>query len=114
MAQTTGKHPLDAWLDLAIDEGLETVFEIQPPESPQEMNQLGEALVDPYSHISVSDGGAHTRFLTISMWPIYWLATWVRDRELVSLEEGVHKMSALPAWLADFKNRGTLPGWRLG
>ena len=108
MAQATGKHPLDAWLDLAIDEGLETVFEIQPPESPQEMNQLGEALVDPYSHISVSDGGAHTRFLTIAMWPVYWLATWVRDRELVSLEEGVYKMSALPAWLADFKNRGTL------
>ena len=56
----------------------------------------------------MSDGGAHTRFLVNSVWPVYFLAHWVRDRELMSLEQAHYKMSALPAWFSDMKNRGTL------
>ena len=37
-----------------------------------------------------------------------FLNCWVRDRQLVSLEQAHYKMSALPAWLANFKGRGTL------
>src|SRR5678816_4806492 len=37
-----------------------------------------------------------------------FLSYWVRDRQLVSLEQAHYKMSALPAWLANFKGRGTL------
>ena len=63
---------------------------------------------NPYVHISLSDGGAHTRFLTTSEWPVYFLAHWIRDKELMTLEEAHQKISAMPAWFADFKNRGTL------
>ena len=106
MAQAAGKHPVDAFLDLALDEDLETEF-----------GHLGEApdpdvqaahIKNPYVHISLSDGGAHTRFLTTSEWPIHFLAHWIRDKELMTLEEAHHKISAMPAWFADFKNRGTL------
>jgi N-acyl-D-aspartate/D-glutamate deacylase len=59
----------------------------------------------------MSDGGAHTRFLTLSTWPVWWLSYWVRDRGLFTLEQAHFKMSALPAWITDFKDRGTLrPG----
>ena len=105
LGDALGKHPLDAWLDLAIDEEMETVFSTVFSEGGEE---LARALKDPYSHISFSDGGAHTRYLTSAIWPVLWLSYWLRDKEIMSLEEGIYKMSALPAWLADFKGRGTL------
>ena len=108
LAEATGKHPLDAMLDLALDEDLETEFEIPPPESEEDMRIRAERFKDPHTHISVSDGGAHTRYSTNTTWPVWWLAHWVRDREIMTLEEAHYKMSALPAWLTDFNGRGTL------
>jgi N-acyl-D-aspartate/D-glutamate deacylase len=106
IARMEGKHPLDVFLDLALDENLETEF--SHPSNPEERDADPNYIKSPYSHISVSDGGAHTRFLTSSLWPIYFLAHWIRDQELMTLEEAHYKMSAYPAWFADFKNRGTL------
>src|SRR2546428_14013608 len=37
LAERTGKHPLDAFLDLALDEGLETEFLIPPPDTEDEL-----------------------------------------------------------------------------
>ena len=108
VAEMTGKHPLDAFVDLALDEDLDTEFLIPPRNSPEELTQRGQEFMDPHSHISVSDGGAHTRFLTISTWPVEWLSFWVRDREVMTLEQAHYKMSAYPAWFTDFKDRGTL------
>ena len=109
IAGMEGVHPLDAFLDLALDEGLETLFN-QPGEGSmtRDENARAERIKNPYVHISVSDGGAHTRFLTQSTWPVYFLGHWIRDEEIMSLEQGHYKISALPAWFADFKDRGTL------
>ena len=107
LAEMTGKDPLDAFLDLGLDEDLLTEFTHETvPE--QEEATLERSIKNPYAHISASDGGAHTRFLTVSMWPVHWLYYWVRDRDIMSVEQAHYKMSALPAWLAGFKNRGTL------
>ncbi len=106
IAQEQGKDPLDAFLDLALDEDLETEF--GHPAAAQGDDARADRITNPYVHISVSDGGAHTRFLTNSVWPVYFLAHWVRDRELMTLEQAHAKISAFPAWFADFKNRGTL------
>ena len=107
IAQTEGKHPVDAFLDLALDEDLETEFSLTAlPPGYEELQ--GERIKNPYAHISLSDGGAHTRFAADSVWPIYFLSHWIRDRELMTLEQAHYKISALPAWFADFKNRGTL------
>ena len=106
IAKMEGKHPLDAMLDLAIDEQLQTMF--SHPAGANDEKQLEAAIKNPYSHISVSDGGAHTRFTSLAIWPIYFLAHWVRDKEAVSLEQAHYKISALPAWFAPFRDRGTL------
>ena len=109
MGEMENKHPLDSFLDLALDEGLETEFS-HPVVSYDEKAMEGR-ITSPFSHVSVSDGGAHTRYLTISNWPVYFLSHWIRDREIMSLEQGHYKISGLPAWIGDFKGRGTLrPG----
>ncbi|CAI8019157.1 hypothetical protein GBAR_LOCUS11536 [Geodia barretti] len=106
IAAAEGKHPLDVFLDIALDEDLETEF--AHPAGGQGDDARAERLTNPYVHISVSDGGAHTRFLVNSVWPVYFLAHWIRDNELMTLEQAHQKMSALPAWFSDMKGRGTL------
>jgi len=107
IADMENKHPVDAMFDLALDENLETEFSHLVAGD----TRLEEAVLNPHSHISVSDGGAHTRYLTISQWPIHFLSHWIRDKEIMTLEQGHVKMSQYPAWFADFKDRGTLrPG----
>ena len=105
IAAAEGKDPVDAFLDLALDEDLETEF-AHPAGGSRE--EEPEYISSPYSHVSVSDGGAHTRFLVNSLWPVYFLGHWIRDKNLMTLEQGHQKISALPAWFADMKNRGTL------
>jgi len=106
IARMEGKHPVDAFLDLALDEALETEFSHAAAAQADETR--AQRIQSPYSHVSVSDGGAHTRFLTNSVWPVYFLTHWVRDKGMMSLEQAHSKMSAFPAWFADFKDRGTV------
>ena len=106
IAEAEGKDGLDVLLDLALDEDLETEF--AHPAGNTAFDKIGEAIAKPYTHISVSDGGAHTRFLVSSIWPVYFLAHWIREENLMTLEQAHQKMSALPAWFSDMKNRGTL------
>lgn len=106
LAARQQKHPLDALLDLALDEALQTTFSHLLANRGDET--LARRITSPYSHISLSDGGAHIRYLTLSTWPVHFLSYWARDKQLVTLEQAHYKMSALPAWLANFKGRGTL------
>jgi N-acyl-D-aspartate/D-glutamate deacylase len=96
LAARTGKDPVDAWLDFALSEDLKTEFGLIDFVNGDK-NAVGEILKHPYTHLSVSDGGAHTKYLTISAWPTYFLSHWIRDEKLMSLEDAHWKMSALPA-----------------
>ena len=106
IAQQQNKHPLDAFLDLALEEDLQMVFTHAVAFRGEE--KLAQRIANPFSHISLSDGGAHVRYLTASMWPVHFLTHWIRDRALMSLEQAHYKMSAYPAWIADYKDRGVL------
>ena len=108
MAEAMGKAPLDAFLDLALDEGLNTEFANPPRDSEDALKAHEKKITDPLSHVSQSDGGAHTRFSMLSNWPVHWLSFWIRDREIMSLEQAHYKISTFPAWLASFNDRGTL------
>ena len=59
LAVATGGHPLDAFLNLALDEGLETEFEIPPRNSADDVKLREQRFKAPYAPISQSDGGAH-------------------------------------------------------
>jgi N-acyl-D-amino-acid deacylase len=107
LAHMTGKHPMDAMLDLALDEDLRTEFTFTPA-AGTDPKAVGEILNHAYTHPCVSDGGAHTRYQTLGSWPVTFLATRVRDQQMMSLEKAHYKMSGLPAWIAGFTDRGIL------
>ena len=106
IAKMTGKHPVDAMLDLALDEDLRTEFKADP-QAGTDPKAVAEILNHPYTHPCVSDGGAHVRYVTMGTWPVNFL-TWVRDQGEMSLEKGHYKISALPAWIAGITDRGIL------
>ncbi len=107
IAKMTGKHPVDVFIDLAIDEDLQTEFGSREFNVEAE-KRIDEGLLDPYTHISTSDGGAHVRFQANARWPVDFLAYWIREREIMTLEQAHHKMSAYPAWILGIPDRGSI------
>ena len=103
VARRQKKHPADAFLDLAVSDDLKTLFAAQGLHTAHP-----EILKHEATHISLSDGGAHTRYQAANTWPTHFLAHWIRDEKLMSIEDGIYKMSALPAWIAGFRDRGIL------
>jgi len=110
-AALMGVHPVDAMLDIAVADDLGTVFFAASPAGSS--NLIDEILADPYVLLGVSDGGAHTKFFTAGRYPTETLAHHVRERELMTLEDAHWRLSALPASLAGFRDRGTVRVGRL-
>jgi N-acyl-D-amino-acid deacylase len=109
VAEVLGKHPVDAMLDIAVADGLRTEFFAAPPNVS--LANLKDIIDDPYVLFGVSDGGAHTKFFTAGRYPTETLCKLVREHTMLSLEEAHWRLSALPATLAGFENRGVLrPG----
>ena len=106
VAELTGKHPVDALLDIAVADDLATAFFVAPPQGSSDL--LREIVQDPYIVFGVSDGGAHTKFLTAGRYPTETLTQQVRANDWISLEEAHWRLSNLPATLAGFDDRGTV------
>jgi len=104
--QKMGKDPVDVMLDMAVEEMLETGFFAAPPNG--KIEYLKEIVDDPYVLFGVSDGGAHTKFLTAGRYPTETLCKVVREHNMISLEEAHWRLSALPAMVAGFTGRGVL------
>ena len=62
IAEQLGKHPIDTLLDIAVADKLKTEFFAAPPNVSTK--HLQEIVDDPFVLFGVSDGGAHTKFLT--------------------------------------------------
>ncbi|HJY84928.1 MAG TPA: amidohydrolase family protein [Candidatus Binatia bacterium] len=107
IAKEQGKHPVDALLDLAVEEDLKTEFAMQDSLNANE-EAVGEILKHPLTLIGASDGGAHTKFLTLGKYPTHFLAHWVRDRQIMSLEEAHWRLSTMLGWAIGIRDRGWL------
>jgi len=105
-AAQTGKHPVDVMLDLAVSEDLKTEF--FAPAVNQNMDLMKELIDTPHIAFGVSDGGAHTKFLTAGRFPTEGIVKYVREKQWMSLEQIHWRLSALPAFCAGFKDRGFL------
>jgi N-acyl-D-amino-acid deacylase len=109
LAQAQGKHPLDALLDLAVEEGLNTVFVLG--EINTDTEAVGEMLRSPYAVVGLSDGGAHVQFHSNVSNPTRLLGYWVRDKGIMSLEQAVRRLTFDSASAFGIFDRGLLqPG----
>jgi N-acyl-D-amino-acid deacylase len=106
IAKREGKHEVDAFLDVALAGGLKSGFETKMIMTPPE--GMKEIATSPVALPGVSDGGAHTKFVTTGRYPTELIAYWVREHKIMSLEEAHWRLSAYPAMAAGLKGRGSL------
>ena len=112
-AERTGKHPVDAMLDLAVADDLRTEFYAPGPN--QNMEFMKEMIDYPYLIPGVSDGGAHTKFFTGGQYPTEFLAWLVRELQDVESRGSALAVSALCRRMcAGFRDRGSAARRRAG
>ncbi len=110
MAAMRNQKPIDAFLDLALDENLETIF--WNANNGGDWNAMGEILRSPYVLIGTSDAGAHVLFGADFGYGTILLGLWVRERQVMSLEQAIHKLTFHPASIFGLQGRGLLrPGY---
>lgn len=105
-AEAVGTTPAALWLDLldATDGGCLLVWPFLN-QTPAEVEHL---LGDPNVVLGLADAGAHVGQIMDASQPTWFLAHWVRDRGLYSLEEGIARLTSIPADLFAMPDRGVL------
>jgi N-acyl-D-amino-acid deacylase len=106
IAKAMGKDPVDTFLDITVQDDLENEFTLATFNNRPE--RMREILANPDILIGLGDGGAHVDMLCDSGYPTFLLGTWVRDQGVLSLEEGVRRLTSDPADFFGIKDRGRL------
>ncbi|HTO48884.1 MAG TPA: amidohydrolase family protein [Burkholderiales bacterium] len=106
IARAQGKDPLDALLDLALAEDLDTVFVALLLNSDEDA--VARLIRHPHSLVSLSDAGAHLTFFNDAGFGLHLLGHWVRERGALTLAEGVRKLTSEPARVFGIRGRGRL------
>ena len=106
IAQRLGKDPLDAMLDLALDEDLATIFTAQLLNSDEAA--VARLLNHPHSLISLSDAGAHLTFFNDAGFGLHLLGHWVRERGAMRLQDAVRRLTHQSAEIFGMPGRGLL------
>ena len=109
IAEARGKDPADTILDIALADGLETLFDF--PVMNQDPEGVRPLVTDPRFLIGLSDGGAHVDQLCDAGYATYLLGKWVRERQALTLEEGVRRLTSEVATFFGVPDRGVIaPG----
>jgi len=106
IAAESGLDPLDAMLDLALADGLATVFTAQLLNSDEEA--VGRMLNHPDSIVSLSDAGAHLTFFNDAGFGLHLLGHWVREVGAMTLPEAVRRLTSHPASVLGLAGRGRI------
>jgi N-acyl-D-amino-acid deacylase len=109
-ARRRGVDPVEAMIDIALEHDFD-VFFVQHLMS-QDEDDLLELMRHPRTAMCFSDSGAHVSQIFDSSIYTHLLAYWVRERQLLPLEEAVSMITARPADIWRLRGRGRLvPGY---
>jgi N-acyl-D-amino-acid deacylase len=106
LAARQNADPVDAFFDLALKEDLETGF-------VGKLFQNVDAGVAPLlkhraSVVTLSDAGAHLLYMCDAGFGLHFLAHWVRETGVFSLQEGIRRLTSQPAQRFRIPGRGRL------
>ena len=106
IAKAQGKDGVDTFLDLTLQDDLEIEFTLST--FNHRVDRMKEILANPDILIGLGDGGAHVDMLCDSGYPTYLLGTWVREHQVLTLEQGVRRLTSDPADFYGIRDRGRL------
>jgi N-acyl-D-amino-acid deacylase len=109
VAELQHKHPVDAFLDLAIAENLELGITVQLINADQ--NAVAKLITQPEVMIGLSDAGAHVSQHCEAGSPTYMLREWVYKNPVLSLETAIKRVTSEPADFLGLSTKGRVrPG----
>jgi N-acyl-D-aspartate/D-glutamate deacylase len=109
LAKDQGKGIIDAFLDLVVEEKLETEF--MQSEINVDDEAMKEILTHPNAIVGLSDGGAHVQFHGGYGYCTRLLSEWVREKKIMTLEHAVRRLTFDSASALGLYDRGLLrPG----
>ncbi|HEV2303390.1 MAG TPA: amidohydrolase family protein [Stellaceae bacterium] len=109
IAKEQTKRVIDAFLDLVVEERLETIF--MQAENNVDDEAMAKILTHPNAIVGLSDGGAHVQFHGGYGYSTRLLSEWVREKQVMSLEQAVRRLTFDSASAFGLYDRGLLrPG----
>ncbi len=109
IAKEQNKRVIDAFLDLVVEENLDTGF--MQSENNVDDEAMAKILTYPNAIVGLSDGGAHVQFHGGYGYSTRLLSEWVREKHIMSLEHAVRRLTFDSASALGLYDRGLLrPG----
>ena len=106
VAAERGVGPLDAMIELSLAEDFQPRF--RDTIANDDPDVITDLLQQDGLILGLSDAGAHVGQLCDACLPTDLLGNWVREREVLTLERAVHKLTGEPAGIYAFAGRGVL------
>ena len=109
IAGVLGKSALDTVLDIAIEDGLETIFRPDMGGHDRASWELrGEVWSDDRTLVGASDAGAHLDLIDSFAFSTAVLQEGVREQAVIGLEAAIHQITSRPAAYFGLIDRGEL------
>ena len=106
IAKIRGQEVIDAFLDLSLEERLDTEFQTSSTNGDEEA--VAEIIRSPFVLVGQSDAGAHLIYDAGFGYATRLLGYWIREKKIMSLEEGVRKLTFMVASIFGLHDRGLL------
>jgi N-acyl-D-aspartate/D-glutamate deacylase len=108
-ARRAGVTPVQLYLDL-VDASDGRVI-VNWPVMNERDSAIAEMISSPVTIMGLADAGAHATQIMDASQPTYFLSHWVRDERLLSIEEGVRRLTSDTASFVGYRDRGVVaPG----
>ncbi len=104
IARAAGVTPVEAYLD-AMDASAGRAI-VNWPVMNQDESAIEEQLASPTTILGLADAGAHATQIMDASQPTYLLAHWARDRQVLTVEEAVRRLSSDTADFVGYRDRG--------
>jgi N-acyl-D-amino-acid deacylase len=106
IAKIRGQDVIDAFLDLSLEEGLDTEFQTSSTNGDEAA--VAEIIRSPFTLVGQSDAGAHLIYDAGFGYATRLLGYWIREKNVMTLEEGVRKLTFMVASIFGLHDRGLI------
>jgi N-acyl-D-aspartate/D-glutamate deacylase len=106
IAAQRGRDVVDTFFDLAVEDDLGLTYSYELLNTQED--RVAALITDPRNMIGLADGGAHLDMLCDAGYSTYLLGHWVREKEALSLEYAVKRMTSEIADFFGIRGRGRL------
>jgi N-acyl-D-amino-acid deacylase len=106
IAKLRNQDVIDAFLDLSLEEGLDTEFQTSSTNGDEQA--VAEIIRSPFTLVGQSDAGAHLIYDAGFGYATRLLGYWIREKNVMTLEEGVRKLTFMVASIFGLHDRGLI------